>query len=107
MNTVQSTTFTGVIWYRSQVGLKQIPDGSSKVYLIGEKYLDTFTALHTGPYGGNGDEESVYHGFSPALIRLAGSGGAYCNLNAPVATPSATSSVVSQYNYPLIQDAVL
>ncbi len=38
-----NTGFTGVIWYRSQISLRQIPDGSSKVYLIGEKYLDQFT----------------------------------------------------------------
>ena len=43
-NTNQSVSFTGVIWYRSQVSLKQIPDGTSKVYLIGEKYLDQLTA---------------------------------------------------------------
>ena len=63
-----------MIWYRSQVGLKQIPDGTSKVYLFGEKYLDQFTATHTDVSPGNGDEESVYHGFCALLIRLAGSG---------------------------------
>ena len=40
LNTVQSVSFTGTIWYRSQVSLKQIPDGSSKVFLFGEKYVD-------------------------------------------------------------------
>ena len=33
-----------MIWYRSQVGLKQIPDGTSKVFLFGEKYLDQISA---------------------------------------------------------------
>ena len=42
-NTNQSVSFTGVIWYRSQVALKQIPDGTSKVYLFGEKYVDQIT----------------------------------------------------------------
>ncbi len=44
--TPQGTTFTGVAWYRSQVALRQITDGASKVYLFGEKYVSQMSALH-------------------------------------------------------------
>ena len=42
-NPPPGTTFTGPIWYRSQVALRQITDGASKVYLIGEKYVSQMT----------------------------------------------------------------
>jgi prepilin-type N-terminal cleavage/methylation domain-containing protein/prepilin-type processing-associated H-X9-DG protein len=107
-NTNQSVSFTGVIWYRSQVSLRQIPDGSSKVYLIGEKYMDQFSATYTGPNAGNGDECSIYTGMSAALIRLASSGGIYCGTNVQSAVNSAAADDPQiQQNYPPQQDAAV
>jgi prepilin-type N-terminal cleavage/methylation domain-containing protein/prepilin-type processing-associated H-X9-DG protein len=106
INKNQNVTFTGVIWYRSQVSLRQIPDGTSKVYLIGEKYVDQLTALHTDQQFGNGDECSVYHGFSQALIRLASSGGIWLDFNVPVGVTGVGQAVpITQWNYPPMQDS--
>ncbi len=107
-NKIASVSFTGVIWYRSQVSLRQISDGTSKVYMIGEKYLDQFTALHMGTTGGNGDECAVYTGMCAGLIRLAGSGGIWNATNVPSAVTSAVGAPpIDTYNYPPMQDAPL
>ena len=104
-NTNQSVTSTGVIWYRSQVSLKQILDGTSKVYLIGEKYLDQITATNLSSNTGNGDEDTLYHGFCPSLIRLASSGGIYCGFSADAAIFGAGSQNPTMgLNYPPMQD---
>lgn len=108
-NTASNVSFTGVIWYRSQVSMRQISDGTSKVYLIGEKYLDQFsaTATNTQYANGNGDEGSLYHGMCPALIRLAASGGAYTPTVPPQAATSAGTAgdPTKQYLYPPKQDS--
>ncbi len=103
-NTNKSTTFTGVIWYHSQVNLRQISDGTSKVYLIGEKYIDQITA--TIELAGNGDEVSVYHGMSQANIRLGASGGVYTPTAAEVAVVGVASDPpTNQLQYPPMQDS--
>jgi prepilin-type processing-associated H-X9-DG protein len=108
-NTVQSASFTGIFWYRSQVSLRQISDGTSKVYMIGEKYLDQLTASVTNALdsNGNGDEGSVYHGMCPALIRLGANGGIYTPKAPPLAAngAAAAGNPTAQYLYPPRQDA--
>jgi prepilin-type N-terminal cleavage/methylation domain-containing protein/prepilin-type processing-associated H-X9-DG protein len=68
-------TYTGVIWVASQTNLRSITDGTSKVYLIGEKYLDQNS--YTTGYSGSGDEECMYTGFDDDFIRMGASAGIY------------------------------
>ena len=72
---VPGTNFTGVVWYRSQISLRQITDGASKVYLFGDKYVSLMSVFSTGD--GNADVGSIYHGMCSGLIRLGSSGGVY------------------------------
>jgi prepilin-type processing-associated H-X9-DG protein len=81
---------------QGSISLRMIPDGTSKVYLIGEKYLDQFTAA-LGLRGG-GDDETLYSGFDDDFIRLGSSGGIY----APVATGGNAGSA---FIYPPQQDS--
>jgi prepilin-type N-terminal cleavage/methylation domain-containing protein len=37
---VKQWVYTGLMFQRSEVGIQQIPDGTSKTYLIGERYLN-------------------------------------------------------------------
>ncbi len=104
INTNQSVSFTGVIWYHSQVSLRQISDGTSKVYLIGEKYIDQITA-NTG-LAGNGDEESVYSGMGQANIRMGASGGIYTpTAGVPGISTVADAPPTNQLQYPPMQDS--
>jgi prepilin-type N-terminal cleavage/methylation domain-containing protein/prepilin-type processing-associated H-X9-DG protein len=89
--TPTGTTFTGPIWYRSQVPLRQISDGTSKVYLIGEKYVSQLTSTTTGD--NNADVMSLYSGMCEALIRLGSSGGVYVPQNGGVAPLSVAWNV--------------
>jgi prepilin-type processing-associated H-X9-DG protein len=100
----EGTEFTGVCWYRSRVGLK-FPDGTSNVYLFGEKYLDKNS--YTSGNVGSGDEESVYRGMSPSNIRLAASAGIYTPNVAPAQSDNRASAPVDRYGaflYPPMQD---
>ena len=85
---VGGATYTGVIWQQSQTNLKSIPDGTSKVYLIGEKYIDQID--YTNSYSGSGDEESLYRDsttISSVLVPLADTGSARPLAPLPVHTP--------------------
>ncbi len=102
------TTFTGVVWYRSQVSMRMIPDGTSKVYLFGEKYMEVFD--YTTGISGNGDEENAYTGMNDDNIRLGAGGGVWTPTVAPNAvavaaggTPTNPKTVV--YLYPPVQDS--
>jgi prepilin-type N-terminal cleavage/methylation domain-containing protein/prepilin-type processing-associated H-X9-DG protein len=53
--------YNGVSYFRSEVRLAQIKDGTSNTYLIGEKYLPP-DAYETG--GDGADNESCYTGFN-------------------------------------------
>jgi prepilin-type N-terminal cleavage/methylation domain-containing protein/prepilin-type processing-associated H-X9-DG protein len=55
---------TGVIYYRSEVSGKKIPDGTSSTYLIGEKFLtpERYEAASADPPG-YGDNQGAYVGF--------------------------------------------
>jgi prepilin-type processing-associated H-X9-DG protein len=64
---------TGVIHYRSEVGFKQITDGSSSTYLIGEKFLSPagYEELLPGGNGKFGDNQGAYSGFEWDNHRVA------------------------------------
>ena len=94
--TPTSATRTGAFSVQSQIGLRTFTDGTSKVYLIGEKYMDQFTA--TLGLRGGGDDETLYSGFDDDFIRLGSSGGIY----APVATGGNAGGA---FIYPPQQDA--
>ena len=66
---------TGVIYYRSTLKLAQINDGTSKTYLVGEKWLpinsyDGFTDEDDSGYTA-GDNQSMYTGFEWDNERVA------------------------------------
>jgi len=68
---------TGVIHYRSEIELRRITDGTSKTYLVGEKYLNPIsyqnpnvTELATIDYG---DNQGVFTGFEWDNQRRVGS----------------------------------
>jgi hypothetical protein len=66
---------TGVIFQGSQIGIKKIPDGTSKTYLLGEKALQP---QHYDPAAlpsaqrNWGDDQSMYQGANYDTLRWAG-----------------------------------
>lgn len=65
---ISGDLFSGVVFQRSQLRLRQLEDGSSKTYLVGEKYIpmDHYTD------GRNfGDSETLYLGYDNDLVRSA------------------------------------
>src|SRR6185503_1778808 len=55
---------TGVIYYRSEVAGKKIPDGTTNTYLIGEKFLTPERyETASGDNKGYGDNQGAYVGF--------------------------------------------
>jgi prepilin-type N-terminal cleavage/methylation domain-containing protein len=60
--------FTGVVYGRSRVEIRQITDGLSKTYLVGEKYVNA-KDRKTGE--DVGDNESLYVGFNNDTCRSA------------------------------------
>jgi hypothetical protein len=60
--------YTGVSFQRSEIGFKEITDGSSQTYLIGEKYLDP-EDYETGK--DDGDNETWGTGFNNDVFRAA------------------------------------
>ena len=72
-NTWSTGVYTGVFWQRSETSLRMIGDGTSKVYMLGEKYMGLFDA--TLGATGSGDEENIYVGMDDDNIRLTANGG--------------------------------
>ena len=64
---------TGVMHYRSKIGIKDISDGTTKTYLIGEKFLSPagYTQLLPGGAGRFGDNQGVWAGFEWDNHRVA------------------------------------
>ncbi len=107
-NVPKTANYTGVVWYRSQMPMALIKDGTSNVYLFGEKYMDQFN--YTSGASGCGDEENLYVGMDDDNIRLGASGGIYTPTAGPPATGGAGGAIVSpysQYLYPPQADAAI
>jgi prepilin-type N-terminal cleavage/methylation domain-containing protein/prepilin-type processing-associated H-X9-DG protein len=102
----QGTSFTGVVWYRSQVNLRQISDGTSKVYMIGEKYVDSVNYLTADD--DNADGASIYDGMDQGNIRMGASGGVWTPGDAPYGATGSQSTIAvqgyTQSRYPPMQD---
>jgi prepilin-type processing-associated H-X9-DG protein len=62
---------TGLMHVRSQVKIKQVTDGTSKTYFVGEKYLNP---LHYTNGQAPGDNEAVYMGAGQDLNRWTAKG---------------------------------
>jgi prepilin-type N-terminal cleavage/methylation domain-containing protein len=61
-----STGHTGVVFQRSEVNYKQITDGTSKTYMLGEKNLDancylTYDCVTKPGSGASNDDQSMYN----------------------------------------------
>jgi prepilin-type N-terminal cleavage/methylation domain-containing protein len=72
---------SGVIFDGSQVGVRQIPDGTTKTYLFGEKCLQPHhydpnalpaSATNPNPYRNLADDQSMYAGSDPDILRWTG-----------------------------------
>jgi hypothetical protein len=66
---------TGTIYGGSQVSIKQIPDGLSKTYLLGEKALQPQyydPAAFPSSQRDVGDDQSMYQGYDYDTVRWAG-----------------------------------
>ena len=57
----------GIVFRRSQVRTKDVTDGLSKTYLVGEKYLDP-AKLADGT--SDDDDQSLYSGFDRDVVRV-------------------------------------
>lgn len=65
-----SSTSTGVVYQRSEVGPQQVIDGMSSTYLAGEKFLRP-KRYKTGEDGG--DDQTMYSGADPDILRWTAS----------------------------------
>lgn len=85
--TANTSRCTGITYYRSEVAIGQIPDGTSNTYFAGEKYLEPggyeFSASSAdNGLGDLGENQTAYAGFEFDNVRLtfySASGGTETN----------------------------
>jgi prepilin-type N-terminal cleavage/methylation domain-containing protein len=60
---------TGITAAASEFKIRQVSDGTSKTYMVGEKYVrpEAYNA-----YASNGDDNSAYHGYNSDIVRFGG-----------------------------------
>jgi len=91
---------TGPIFYRSEIGIKRIEDGTSNTYLIGEKYVAPGSyegaATATDAAFDYGENQSAYAGYEWDNQRVA----------ATLPTPAVPSPLEPADNYQPLQDRV-
>jgi prepilin-type N-terminal cleavage/methylation domain-containing protein/prepilin-type processing-associated H-X9-DG protein len=63
---VQTPTSTGISFFRSELKMTEITDGTSNTYMLGEKYLNSDRYLDGNDYS---DLESMYGGYNDDLYR--------------------------------------
>ena len=66
--------FNGISMVRSEVSMRQVSDGTSKTYLIGEKYIDP---NHYTDGQDLGDNECIFGGDDLDMNRWSGTAGGY------------------------------
>lgn len=89
---------SGVIYHRSEVKLRQVKDGTSKTYLVGERYIEPTNYL--GYKSDLGENQSAYNGFEYDNVRLT-----YCE-RVPPNAPNCKLDSTSDRNYAPAQDQV-
>jgi prepilin-type N-terminal cleavage/methylation domain-containing protein len=89
---VSDRRVSGVSHVRFAVSLKRVLDGSSKTYLVGEKYIEFF-AYDSGE--SLGDSKSLYAGYCTDLNRFAGAIELLSVSQSPLAAPLDDNSIVS------------
>jgi prepilin-type N-terminal cleavage/methylation domain-containing protein len=64
---------SGINFLGAEISIKEITDGTSHVYMVGEKYMnsDFYELESTGDGGDGGDNHSCYSGFDWDVIRWA------------------------------------
>ena len=64
---------TGIMYYRSDLKIAQIPDGTTDTYLLGEKFLsaDMYEQLPTSGNGRYGDNQGAWSGYEWDNHRVA------------------------------------
>jgi prepilin-type N-terminal cleavage/methylation domain-containing protein/prepilin-type processing-associated H-X9-DG protein len=67
INLKLETQFTGVVFVRSEINFRQITDGSSKTYMVGEKYLSTDNYDDGLDFG---DNEPAFGGGNADTLRI-------------------------------------
>jgi prepilin-type processing-associated H-X9-DG protein len=61
---------SGINFLGAEIAMREIPDGTSKVYMVGEKYLNP-DLYETEGDGDGGDNHSLYQGFDWDINRWA------------------------------------
>ncbi len=90
----KSSYCTGVVYYRSEIGFKNITDGSSNTYLVGEKYINSDAYDYS--VTDFGENQSAYNGFEWDNTRLSHYNSA--NPNDETYVPQPDQPGVSQYH---------